>query len=498
MRLSRTIPLQAPNYIERTPVEKEIVEKLLSTDKRIIVLVALPGMGKTQVAIYVSHLLQGKKRRVLFVQKQETLSNICSQILHVFDEDQMTGNDDNVVLQATRKMSELQEDIVIVLDNTEDIQDQDQEKFDGFVRELLTSAPKVKLMITTRRDLNAVAADMHRVHLEPMDTKSSVKLFKDVVEVYKECIEEVCRLCGGMPLFLIHCLHLLEYYNFNPTVLVDQLRNDPVHIIRNNVEDVYNLLGKFLRKSSGDVKRNLVRVSVFPSTFSATDMLILFDNEAEVETAKTKMHSFLQETGTKGEYSVHPLVQAFCREEGGSLDVGDEVDRAKKKFNDHYLERIKILSKQFITKDKASEAISTYRKEKLNIAEAFKNCFEHRAVKDEKLFAIDVANSTEVRDFLAKVLLPTKECTQLYEKCCEISEHYDDKERLADSLNSFGFLSTSDVFHLKDDQRTLSIFQKAYDIRKEFAEDKQKCETHAHTISKLGLCSLFQVTTFYS
>ena len=47
------------SYIERTPVEKEIM----------IVLVALPRMGKTQVA--------RQKQGVIFVKKQKTLSDIC-------------------------------------------------------------------------------------------------------------------------------------------------------------------------------------------------------------------------------------------------------------------------------------------------------------------------------------------------------------------------------------------------------------------------------------
>jgi len=498
MRWLGTIPHQAPNYIERPSVEREIVEKLLSTDTRMIVLVGLPGMGKTQVAIRVSHLLAEENQRAMFVKKQKTLSEICSEILyHLCGGDQMTGKDD-VVQQATRKLSELQKDTVIVLDNTEDIQE--QQGFDGFAQALLTSASKVKLMITTRRNVNAVGAHIHRIHLEPLDTNSSAKLLKDVFAVCKDYCKELCELCGGMPLILIHCIYLLNN-QFDPKVLVSQLRDDPIDAIRDHLEDVYNRLGKFLRKFPRDMKTNLVRVTIFPSTFSADDMLILFDDEVEVQKAKTKMvQGSLLQTTKDGKYSIHPLVQAFCRTEGGSLGVGNEGDEAKKKFNDHFLKRIQILSKQYITKDKACEAISTFRKEKANITEAFKNCFEDTTVKEEKLCAIDVANGTEVLNFLTKVLSPPKECAQLYEKCCEISRDCDDKERLADSLNSLGFrrLLSSDAAHRRRDQETLNIFKEAYDIRTEFSDDeKRKSETHAHTTTKLGLCYLLQVRTFH-
>ena len=128
-----------------------------------------------------------------------------------------------------------------------------------------------------------------------------------------------------------------------------------------------------------------------------------------------------------------------------------------------------------------------------------KNCFEDTTAEEEKLFAIDVANSTEVLDFLAKVYSPPKECTQLYEKCSEISRDCDDKGRLADSLNSVGFrhLSSCDAAHLRVDHKILHIFQEAHDLRMTLPEDKQECQTHAHTISKLGFCYFLKVTLFY-
>jgi len=157
-------------------------------------------------------------------------------------------------------------------------------------------------------------------------------------------------------------MYLLRNMGFNPRVLVEELSSDPIDIIKGNSEDVYNRYGKFLRKFPGDMERNLVRVSVFPSTFSAEDMLILFDGKGEVEKAKTKMvQESLLQTTKDGKHRVHPLVQAFCRKEVGTLDVGNEGDEAKKKFNDFYLKRTKILSKLFITKDKACEAISKFR-----------------------------------------------------------------------------------------------------------------------------------------
>jgi len=43
-----------------------------------------------------------------------------------------------------------------------------------------------------------------------------------------------------MSLILINCVYL-QNNDFNPKVLVEQLRNDPMDILKNNSEDVYNL-----------------------------------------------------------------------------------------------------------------------------------------------------------------------------------------------------------------------------------------------------------------
>ena len=63
---------------------QEIVQKLTQDPdpSRIIVIVGLPGMGKTQVAIHVSHLLKEEhKKAVIFIEEKQKLREICSEIL---------------------------------------------------------------------------------------------------------------------------------------------------------------------------------------------------------------------------------------------------------------------------------------------------------------------------------------------------------------------------------------------------------------------------------
>ena len=123
----------------------------------------------------------------------------------------------------------------------------------------------------------------------------------------------------------------------------------------------------------------------------------------------------------------------------------------------------------------------------------FKNFLQEGGIKKETESCIDVANSTKVLDFLARVLYPPSECAKLYEHCCHIAEASNDMRRLADCLTSLGFLGLFKLAHRGISQDTLEKFQRAYEIRKNLPKEQQHCETHAHTISKLGLCYALQV-----
>ena len=85
-----------------------------------IIIVALPGMGKTEVATCVGHLLQKEHRPVVYV-KEKKLMEICEEILYQVDHRHWTLNED-VISHCKRKLSELEDDTIVILDNTEDAQ----------------------------------------------------------------------------------------------------------------------------------------------------------------------------------------------------------------------------------------------------------------------------------------------------------------------------------------------------------------------------------------
>ena len=477
---------------------QEVVQNLTQdpNPSRIIIIVGIPGIGKTEVAIHVSHLLQEKhKKRVIFIEQKQKLSEVCSKIVRQINPlvPKISESHDMVFI-AKRRLLEVTESKVIVLDATEGIQQQENQ-FDDFLQYVERYAPRVQLIITTREDVGFRCSGLLKVFLGGLDPESSAKLLQDFAPNCEEqYIKEIVELCVGMPLVLICCAILLEEDMFSPKTLVVQLKEYPIPFLKTNAEDVYSALRQFLVNISGNIKANLVRLSVFPSAFSVKDMKDLFGNVLQPEAVKNTMirHSLLRRIDHE-KLVLHPLVREFLKAERRLLNMDDVGKKAQHKFNQHYLELLETSSKQFISKWWSQNAILTFRTEKANILEMFKNFLQGGGDKEETEFCINVANSTRVLDFLARVLHPPSECVKLYERCYHIAEASNDPRRLADSLTALGFLGLYQEAHRRVSHGTLEKLQRAYEIRKNLPKELQYCETHARTISNLGLCYALQV-----
>ena len=491
-----TLPYKDTHFIGREAVVLEIVQKLTQdpNPSRVVIIVSIPGMGKTAVAIHVSHLLQEEHNKpVIFIQPQQNLSDVCSEIIHQINPLALRRSDSHdVVCLAKQTLLEVTESKVIVLDATEGIQQRGKE-FDDFLRYVEVYTPEVQLIITTQEDVGHRSLDTLKVRLDRLDSESSAKLLQDLAPNCEEQhIKELGNLCGGIPLLLINCARLLEDF-ISPKTLVAQLKEYPVPLFNTNAKDVYNSLRQFLLSISENIKANLVRLSVFPSAFSVKDMKDLFGNVLEpVAVKKLIRHSLLRRIDNE-KLVLHPLVREFLKAERRLLNMDDVGKKAQRKFNQHYLELLETSSKQCISKEWWQNAIFTFRTEKANILEMLKNVLQEGGDKKETESCIDVANSIEVLDFLARVLRPLSECVKLYQRCYHIAKASNDTRRLAGSLTALGFLGLYQEAHRGISHDTFEMFQQAYLIWKSLPKELQYCEMHACTISNLGLCYALQV-----
>ena len=458
-------------------------------------------MGKTQVAIAVGHYLLERKesikvKKVIFIVKQESLTELCAEIIRRISGRNLSESH-NLVSIAKDKLRSVKSGIIIILDNTEGLQKKQRQEFENFVEYVIENAANVQLIITTREDVRCTSLNIHSEPLDHLEWQPCALLIRRSVCISEKNAQEIGKLCGGIPLLLVHCVVLLKS-SFKPERLIEWLKSNPIPLLKKNAKEVYEALGGFLENMPKSLLANLVQVSVFPSAFSVEDISqILFeDDELESESVKTKMVrcSLLQRMGND-KYALHTLVRQYCRAEMNVLGMEDVGKSAQGKFNRYYIKKLTTWSKDFITKDSAMSAISSFKECKENLMDALWNCLEKKSSADDKTLAVDVTNSTEVIDFLAKVLSPPAKCLEFYEKCHAIARDSGDQRRLADSLSALGFLHLCNVAHLTPNGQSLEEFREAKRIRETLPEEQQNCHAHALTLSKLGLCYALQVRT---
>ena len=479
---------------------KEIVSKLTRKPDpfRMVVLLSFPGAGKTQTAIKVGHDLLKCNRSVIFIDKRESLTELCDEIIYEICGWDISGSND-LVFRAKEKLKAFKDDVCIILDNTENMQEKEWEEFDSFVNFVVEEAPAIQLIITTQKDVGFISLNVHKQHLEPLDNNSSAHLIQRSVSITDKNAQEIGELCGGIPLLLAACVALLKE-SFSPNTLIQWLKENPIQFLQDRAEDVYNALCGFLGKMPESLLQNLIKLSVFPSSFSVKDISqILFnDNEREAETVKTTMVgcSLLQRMGDE-KYALHPLVREYCRANWKNRPDMEEVGQsAQDNFDMHFIEKLKTLSKEFITKDSAMGAISSFRAYRANIMEALNNYLDEKSSADKKACGVDVAISTEVLDLLSKVSLSPAECLKFYQRCYGIAKVSGGQMRLANSLNALGYRHLCDVSPLKPNQLVLDKFTEAKGIYEKLSKEQQNCEAYAQILCKLGLCLCLQVGTY--
>ena len=121
----------------------------------------------------------------------------------------------------------------------------------------MKSAPNVKLIITTRKDIGFISADVFTFPLKPLDLDSSATLLRSLVDdCGEEHSKELAKLCGGIPLLLVTCSDSLNN-GFSRELLIQQLGNNPIRLFRISANDVYNTRQLFFDSFSYEVKTNL-------------------------------------------------------------------------------------------------------------------------------------------------------------------------------------------------------------------------------------------------
>ncbi|XP_020908212.1 nephrocystin-3, partial [Exaiptasia diaphana] len=182
-------------------------------------------------------------------------------------------------------------------------------------------------------------------------------------------------------------------------------------------------------------------------------------------------------------YSLHPLLQTFCREEQDRMGCAEEGTQARRAFTLHYLKKLENICRKFVSKD-FQLALKDFEHDGMNIQQALENSIKFQC-KDIEESCINACNNSV--NFLGKIM-PPRQCLEIYHRLYDMSSSQKNTRQMAECLASLGFVHLCDGNHRTFSKEAMESFEEAYKLFKIVSKSKRKSEAFAHCLSKLGLC----------
>ena len=474
------------------------ITDLLATDQGddttcLVTIVAPPGFGKTTVATNIGYRMLDEGKDVLHF----SLRNVCSlnrAAEHMLEKLVGFYAGENPVKQLTSYLSSLPHQTVLILDNAEDLQIGDGSNFEDFLEEIGQHALNVVTIITSRNavsKLDLFSFPTKHIPLKPLTGEDSAAYLRNhVPDLSEHFVRAFAKACCGVPLLLTITGSFLERKTIDPIYLHMQLENCPHSFLRAkdvNIQELYSLLRVFYNNLSPDMKEYLAYLASFPTSFTKEEAKdILFPNEDyfnfQLVLDNLKQHSLVQQDEDQGNqyYSLHPLVQAFCKSSREDTCTG--YNTAIRRFSNHHLLMLQRLNDDFISTD-CKTVIDKYHDRKTNISHAILASTED---DDNNLKQFGLRVSTEAVNFLAKVM-KLDEFMSLFSQCLRVAEGMADKTLYSECLVSIGFKQLC-YYGYKDAYRTDAkrSLQEAHDLQTCLVNYDSECKGHCKC--KLGLC----------
>lgn len=330
------LPIPSSPYLGREQEMKNWAERLLDPAVRLLTLTGFGGMGKTRSALHLAELsLDDFADGVCWVEAEEAhtgeelLQRIAAS-LHLPLHPEMHVRDQ--VSKFFRERSAL-----LVLDNLEQVINAGRA-----VKELLTHAPKLKLLVTSRRALEI--QEERVVEVSPLPATEAAELFVNRVRDRQPAFElnaenqadvdELCRRLDGVPLALE--LAASRIATLSPRQMLQRLNErfkllqtrspdlpDRQRALRAAIDWSYDLL-------SDDDKSLFTQASVFAGGFTVEDAEAVCEAFDVLEgIAELRVHSLLRSETDPGtqetRFTMFNSLREYAQEKLNEGGTGDET-----------------------------------------------------------------------------------------------------------------------------------------------------------------------------
>ncbi len=349
-----SLPAPSTPFVGRATELTHLIGRLENRDCRLITLVGPGGFGKTRLAIRLGELVLDRpdlfSDSVFFVPLDgldgpELVVPAIAAALHFTFHEQQAQESQLLGYLASKQT-------LLILDNAEQILNPD------LVDRILTAAPKVKMVVTTREMLKLQQEWLHPVG--GMDVGAAHDFrddgqdrFGDALMLFQQCahrvrpefnlahevanVQEICRLVDGVPLAIelaaawlkaLPCEQVTQELARSIDILASSMQNMPAR--HRSMRAVLQQSWQYLTEEEQQIFR---RLSVFLGGFRADAA------QAVASTPIWMLAAFVEKSVLQlmhdGRYRIHTLLRQFGAEK--LSEQSDELERVRSHHSEFYL-----------------------------------------------------------------------------------------------------------------------------------------------------------------
>jgi hypothetical protein len=422
---------------------QEIVDKIdffnSQTEIRILNIVGLPGIGKSTLAIHVGHAMIDKGVVVHYINMAENLNEPIQQLLteKVLESSQIVTEKTGNFERLQRWARECYWYNLLILDNCDDFLNNQKEKFQETLDNIVKMSLNVKVLMTSREVIiNLDYLDHYKIY--ELSTKAACDLLTKKIpaslNLTMEQREKIAELTGRVPLALQIISSLLALPNPpSPREVISELEKQPIKALSHDrlpaskqVNASFSLSYKYL---STELRTIGICIACFPGSFKSEAAVhsimqgmpmgqkIMKSNI--IKGLRTLVERSLIEHNMRAQrFYYHRLIREyFC---GQNRSV---VNHTLSGFHSFYSEQLYKFAKQFSSYDH-KHSIAFLDGDKHNVQQLLDSIAQQKITRRREMFVVLISLASALDLNLLRIRFVQEELDKPLQAALIYLDHY--------------------------------------------------------------------------